>query len=363
MPGDFVAFDTSKFITAAQIGGIERYTFDEGEARGMRALVVNTGGGLRYRILPDRGLDLDQAFFGHHSLTFLSHKGVTRPTRALDHGRDWLKGYPVGLLTSCGPFNIGPPGHDDDGEYGMHGPHSNTAASVESVTQPDPHAGHWEMSVTGRIRYGQFYGPNVELRRTISSTLGRNSIRFEDEFFNAGNVAVPHAWLLHFDFGYPLVDEGAEFCFDEQAIEPFPGDERSARRFSTGDFKRIPKPLPPSGDQTGPKSWMGYVSPRAAPDGTTTVGIVNDKVGFGVAIRYDTKDFPRCLNWQHFQQHEYVAALEPLTGSVEGRDKDRARGFVRALEPQQRTTYRYSVDVVSDEEGLAGLKALNRSVR
>ena len=72
------------------------------------------------------------------------------------------------------------------------------------------------MSVTGVLRYGPLFGPNLTLRRTIRSTLGRNAIDVTDEFFNAGNQAVPHAWLLHINFGYPLVDAGAEFCYDAE---------------------------------------------------------------------------------------------------------------------------------------------------
>src|SRR5438876_125281 len=101
------SFDTSKFINPSQIGGIDTYTIDEGPARGVRALLVNTGGGLRYRILVDRGMDIDQAFAGQYSLSFLTHRGVTPPTRAFDRGLDWLKGVPAGLLTSSRPFNLG----------------------------------------------------------------------------------------------------------------------------------------------------------------------------------------------------------------------------------------------------------------
>src|SRR3954470_4441365 len=93
-------FDTSKFIHPAQVGGIEAYTIDEGPARGVRALCVNTGGGLRYRVLADRGLDIDQAFFHQHSLAFLTHKGASPPMRGMDRGLDWLRQFPGGLLTS-----------------------------------------------------------------------------------------------------------------------------------------------------------------------------------------------------------------------------------------------------------------------
>ncbi len=205
MPRQALSFDTNKFINVSQVGGIDSYTIDEGPARGVRALLVNTGGGLRYRILVDRGMDIDQAFVGAYSLSFLTHRGATPPTRAFDRGLDWLKGFAGGLLTSCGPFNIGGPGSDELGEFGLHGEHSATAACIESIIQPDPHANSREMSVTGRLRYGSFYCPCVELQRKISSVLGENTIYLVDEFYNAGNQDAPHAWLLHINFGYPLL--------------------------------------------------------------------------------------------------------------------------------------------------------------
>ena len=76
-------FDTDKFVNVAQVGGIEQYVLDNGPARGVRALCFNTGAGLRYRVLVDRGLDIDQAFMHRHGLAALSHKGVTAPTRGL----------------------------------------------------------------------------------------------------------------------------------------------------------------------------------------------------------------------------------------------------------------------------------------
>src|SRR5690242_21959659 len=122
-------FDPDKFIQSSQVGGIDSYCIDDGPARGVRALCVNTGGGLRYRVLVDRGLDIDQAFFNQHSLAFLTHKGVTPPTRGLDRGLEWLKSFPGGLLTSCGLFNIGPPGEDAREDRGVHGPSSNPGAT------------------------------------------------------------------------------------------------------------------------------------------------------------------------------------------------------------------------------------------
>jgi hypothetical protein len=350
--------DTTKFINPAQVGGIEAYTIDEGPGRGVRALCVNTGGGLRYRVLVDRGLDIDQAFVHQHSIAFLTHKGVTPPTRALDGGLDWLKGFAGGLLTSCGPTFIGPPGNDGGEELGLHGPHSNTAATIESVINPDPRAGRLEMSVTGIIRYGGLYNPCVELRRTISSTLGSNSIHFVDEFFNAGNESVPHAWLLHINFGYPLVDAGAELCYDSPKVEPTDAPE-SQERFRAGvDYKKVEAP---KDSHRGPNSAVAYLFPKPTDrSGRTTVAIVNRRLGVGVAIHYSTKEFPRCGNWQHFGPQEYVTALEPMNGTVNGRWKDREQGLLDQLEPGARKSYRYTIEAVTDRGGIDALRGLNK---
>jgi hypothetical protein len=354
-------FDISKFINSSQIGGIDAYTFNEGPARGVRALCVNTGGGLRYRVLVDRGLDIDQAFFNQHSLAFLTHKGVTAPTRGLDRGLDWLRSFAGGLLTSCGPFNVGPPGEDQGEELGLHGPHSNTAATIESVVQPDPHAGRNDMTIAGTIRYGAFYGPCVQLRRTITSSLGSNAIAFEDEFTNAGNQPAPHAWLLHINFGYPLVDRGAELCYDSPRVEPTDAPASVARFTKAVDYKRV---LAPQKDHRGPTSAVAYLFPKSTDRaGNTTVALVNRKLGVGVAIHYNTKQFPRCANWQHFGPREYVTALEPMNGTVDGRWKDRERGLLDQIEAGGRKVYRYAIEVVADRTGLDALVRLNRPHR
>jgi len=352
-----MTFDPTRFIHAAQVGGIESYSFENGEARGTRALCVNTGGGLRYRILPDRGLDIDQVFFDQYSLAFLTHKGATKPTRALDKGLDWLKGFGGGLLTTCGPTNVGGPTTDNGEEVGLHGTHSQTAAEIESIIQPDPRAGRNEMSVTGIVRYGSLYGPCISLRRTIDSALGENWIDVRDELFNAGNTEQPHQWLLHINMGYPLCDAGAEFCYNAKKIDPL-ADDATVKWFAQKNqgYKRMPAPLKA---HDGSSSYVAYIYPKADRAGNATVGVVNRKLGLGLAIRYSTKEFPRLANWQHWGEGEYVCALEPANGGVEGRDKDRERGWLDAIAAGGKKTYAYRIEAVTGKEKLAELLALN----
>jgi hypothetical protein len=352
-----VEFDTGKFINARQIGGIEQYVIDDGAGRGVRALCVNTGGGLRYRILVDRGFDIDQAFFNEQSLAFLTHKGVTPPAQGLERGIDWLHTFSGGLLTSCGPFNVGPPVEDAGEQLPLHGVHSNTPATIESVIQPDPHLGRLEISTTACLHYGRLFGPCLELRRTVRSALGMNVINITDEFFNAGNQPAPHAWLLHINFGYPLVDAGAELCYDATKVESRNEPGSIARFENLAMAKQIPDVLQ---EHRGGIETFAYFWPRPSKnDGSATVAIVNRKRDLAVAIHYNTNEFPRCGNWQHFGPGEYVTALEPMNCTVDGRHKDRERGLLDTIPPAGTKTYRYQIEVVTGRERVEGLRKLN----
>jgi hypothetical protein len=347
----------TSYINPRQVAGIESYVFADGDAFGTRALLVNTGGGLRYRILPDRGLDIDQAFINQHSLAFLTHKGVVKPSRAYDPGLGFLKSFQGGLLTSCGPLNIGPPTTDQGEGLGLHGTHSNTPAEIESIIQPDPRRDRNDMAVTAIVRYGQLYGPNVELRRTIASQYGVNAIEVTDEFTNLGNSEAPHAWLLHINFGFPLIDAGAELCYDATKVEPLDNEPARKRFGDLAKAKKIPAPLDAHRGET---SAVAYLFPKPDKQGRATVGIVNKKLGVGVAIRYSTREFPRCGNWQHFgPSGEYVTALEPMNGTIAGRDKDRAEGTLDTLKPGASKIYRYTIEVVTDRAQIDALRALN----
>ena len=101
------------------------------------------------------------------------------------------------------------------------------------------------------------------------------------------------------------------------------------------------------------------IARAAKKDGSATVAILNKKRGFGVAVHYNTKEFPRCGNWQHFGPGEYVTALEPMNCTVDGRWKDRAAGLLDSIEPAGRKSYHYQIEVITDRDRMNDLRALN----
>ena len=58
----------NKIINPAQIGGIETSVLDNGPAAGTRIAWINTGSGLRYKVVIDRGMDIADVFFNQYSL-------------------------------------------------------------------------------------------------------------------------------------------------------------------------------------------------------------------------------------------------------------------------------------------------------
>lgn len=343
-------------MNVLQLGGIETSVLDDGPGRGVRIAWVNTGGGLRYKVVIDRGLDIADAEFLGQSLTWLSYAGIRRPDPSLRRGLDWLYGFPGGLVVGCGPMNVGEPCLDDGDELGLHGTHSNTPAQLESIINPDPAHGQNEMSITGIVRTSRLFGPNVELRRTIRSTLGSSSLRIRDVFMNRGNTRVPHAWLLHMNFGYPLLEPGAStFCYRGPVT---PMGESSRAWFATGrPFREVP---PPQEEHRGAGEVVAYIDPAAGADGLVTCGVVNRKRGIGVRIEFSKREFPRLGNWQHWgPAGSFVAALEPMTGTVDGRDKDRQRGLLKFLDPGEAAVYSYSITATNQPAEIQELLALN----
>ena len=104
-----------------QLGGIETSVLDNGAGRGVRIAWINTGTGLRYKVVLDRGMDILDAFFNEHSLAWISHAGLTAPQPFSNQGIDWLRTFGGGLLTTCGLSNAGPPNSDEHGSRGLHG--------------------------------------------------------------------------------------------------------------------------------------------------------------------------------------------------------------------------------------------------
>jgi hypothetical protein len=312
---------------------------------------VNTGGGLRYKVVIDRGLDIVEAFYNQYSLAWLSHAGVTAPRPDANRGLEWLYSFAGGLLTTCGLTHVGGPETDEFGERGLHGRISNLPARIESVVQPDLHTGKLQMSIAAAIKQSRVFGPNLELRRTISSTLGEPAIRVRDVVTNLGNTPAPHMILYHCNYGWPLVDEGTEIVCKGQWSSR--GLEMDNAVFNDQrNFKKCSRPL--DSHKAGGEG-CAFIDVAADPKGVCTVGLYNRKLGLALALKYNKRQLPWLSNWQHWGPGEYVTALEPGTNPPIGQTKAREQKTLIHIAPGKSRTYDLEMAVLTEKKQIGEL--------
>jgi len=337
----------NKISNSAQLGGIETAVLDNGAGRGTRIAWINTGTGLRYKVVIDRAMDIADTFYNQHSLAWISHLGVTPPQPFSERGLDWLRTFSGGLLTTCGLDHVGGPEADEYGERGLHGPISNMPASIESIVQPDPVRGQLEMSITGVIKQTRVFGPSIELRRTISGTLGKATISIKDVVTNLANTSVPHMILYHFNFGWPLVDEGTDLLWNGSWQ---PRGDRENKIFREGNnFKKCP---PPVAEHSGTGEEVAFINPLPDADGHCVCGLHNSALSVAVALRFKKEQLPWLTNWQHWGKGEYVTGIEPGTNPPIGQTNARQQRQLTMLQPMESKSYDLEIEVFDNEKSI-----------
>ena len=81
--------------------GVNPFVDTEDDHLSTFAIDVDTGaGGLRFTVLPDRGLDISLASYKGNNLSFLTPAGETHPAFYEPGGLGWLRTFTGGLLTT-----------------------------------------------------------------------------------------------------------------------------------------------------------------------------------------------------------------------------------------------------------------------
>ena len=283
--------------SVSQIGGIRDFTFNEGKAKGVRAIEIDTGV-IRITLLPDRGMDIAQVAYKGVNVAWMSKAGITDPRFYEKDGKNFLRGFFGGLLTTCGLKNIGGPYK----EWGLHDRISNTPAENISVFA-DWVDGEYLMKVSGTVTQSQVFGENLTLKRTITAKLFEDNFTLEDTVINNGFDDENFAIAYHCNFGYPLVSESAKVINVPDEISRVPSPTHGIEEACIGV------------EHTGEFA---------------TSGIENGDLAAYITYKRDT--LPDFLVWQMFGESEYVIGLEPRTTNLGGENIDKNNKYV-ALKP------------------------------
>lgn len=322
------------------MGGIETSVIDNGPGRGTRIAWINTGTGFRYKVVVDRGMDIADAFYNQYGLAWISHVGIVSPQPFSNKGIDWLRTFTGGLLTTCGLSHVGGPENDEHGERGLHGHIANQPAEIIAISQPDPLRGMMTFSLTGLVKETKPFGPSLELRRTISGTLGKAELVIHDEITNRGNTPAPHMLLYHFNFGWPLVDAGTQINWDGSWTTR-KGDQNGTIFRPGNDFKTCPPPLD---SHLGSGEEVAFINPGET-NGVSSCGLYNPTLKLGVTLKFNKSELPWLTNWQHWGKNEYVTGLEPGTHPPIGQAAARQNGSLVWIGPGETKSYQLTLEV------------------
>jgi hypothetical protein len=339
-----------------QVAGMRLVEGGDGAERGVRLLRCSTGAGFDFEILVDRGFDIGGAWLGGRPLAWYSPVGLVGPWYCEPAGLGWFRGFPGGLVSTCGLDHTLLGGADDSTvfgyphrpteTYGLHGRYTGLPARLAG------YGARWDgdecvLWAEGEVVQAAVFGEQLLLRRRIEADLGGMSLRIADTVINIGPTPCPHMMLYHCNVGFPVVDAGAELVYPAG-----PGACVSAA--SSPDFRQL------TGPEAGFEEECYEHDMRAGPDGMVAAAVVNRAIGLGVFQRYDPATLPRHITWRQLGTVAYVVAMEPSTNRDAGRFDARERGELLHLAPGQTRRYRMEIGALS---GAESVEAFVREVR
>lgn len=339
-----------------QIGGVQLYQFDDGQARGVRTLEFRTGTGFTFKVLVDRGMDVGYCEYKGASLAWIPPSLFPGPwffEQQTEFG--WLRSALGGFCNSCGLVHIGNPETDKVEHYNFparpeerYGVHDRIAMLPAQLIR---YGERWDgdeciLEAEGRVTQVQPYGEHLVLTRRYTARLGESRYYLHDEVTNAGYLPAVHMLLYHINVGFPFLDETSELF----------APTRNPQSLSVGknpdsneDYKWFSAPQ---------KNWVmeGYeLEMLPADDGLVRVALLNSRLppdGHAVYVIYDKSQLPSYIEWRMMAESTYVVGIEPCTNTF-GRNKVRERGDMIVLQPGETRHYDLEIGVLTRGEKIS----------
>ncbi len=331
-----------------QLAGVQLLQAGDGTERGVRLLRFATGAGFDFEVLVDRGFDVGRAWLGGRPLAWWSPVGLVGPWYYEPAGIGWFRGFPGGLVSTCGLDHMLLGGTDDatvfnyphrkTETYGLHGRYTGLPARLAGYGTTW-HGDDCVLWAEAEIAQMAVFGEQLVLTRRIEADLGGTSLRISDTVTNAGATACPHMMLYHCNVGFPVVDDGAELSY------PAPTGS-CVSEASTEQYRTLAAPEPAYVEQC----YEHDMAPSR--DGYVRAAVLNRAAGLGVYQRYRRDQLPHHITWRQLGAGTYVVAMEPSTNRDAGRFDARERGELTYMAPGAQRHYDLEVGALSGAEAI-----------
>jgi len=322
--------------------GMMDFTFNEGKAKGMRAIQLSNGNGLQAVLLPDRCLDIPYFNYKGINLGLVLKQGLVAPGLfSDDDGRGFHRQFYGGLLTTCGLFNAGGSCEDEGQKHAMHGRIHNIPGeniSAEELTEDD----NIVLQVSAEMREASLFGEYVVLKRKLRLETESNKLIIMDTIENRGFEPVPLCILYHFNFGYPLLDSGARMYFSTTSVEP--RDENATAGLSKHTLIEEPEVGRPE---------ECFI--HTGGSGTQFGLLHNEELGLAAAVHYNIDELPLFCQWKCMMAGDYALGFEPSAAGFYGLKNAKERGLVKYLQSGESQSYEVCVEVLDDSDDISRL--------
>jgi len=345
----------------AAVGGLREFVLDNGTERGVRAIELRSVAGLEVDVLVDRALDLGNARFKGVPFSWRSGNGFRNPglhEHNDEQGLSWLRAID-GLLVSGG-LDHTLSGAEVDAKNYVYPPKQTVTHSLHGRLTAIP--GRlleareiWQddsaiLRVRGEVIQSAVFGEHLRLTRTVEIDLDGTEIRLHDVVDNLGFERTPHMFLYHFNFGWPLVDEGTEFVAPISR-QLWASDSVREQQIS---YRLTPEPQPGAVEQVIEHELV------SGADGMHRVALITADGTRGVELSWDSSTLPNFVEWQNLREGQYAIGLEPSTHHVTGENQARADGSMIWLEHGESREYRSTIRVL---DGISETLAARERIR
>ncbi len=318
----------------SQLAGIRHSVLSDGKGRGTRIADVYTGSGLAFTLVPDRGMDIQQASYKGINLAFITPTGCSHPSLYDPSPMGWLRNWGGGLVTGCGMIGAGAP--DPVEKLSLHGLLSDTPAE-NIVCRQEWTDGKYLLSVSGEVRESRMFGENLLLKRAISTSLGSNSFEITDSVRNDGFKDSPLMLLYHINIGFPMLSEDAVIKAKKHQVAPRDAEAAKGVR----EWNKFDAPV------KGYKEQCFYHDIPADRDGFARCTLSNPKVGLDFEVAYRKKELPFFTEWKMTGEGEYVVGFEPANCHVEGQTAERNKfKSLKIMKPGETCEFKVRITVI-----------------
>ena len=304
----------------SQLATVRRAVLAEGKAKGTEIIEVKTACGLELEILPDMGLDIGQARFKGINMTWLCKNGYDSPSSFLPYETEFMNTFPGGLLYTCGLRSAGPANRDNGEWHPLHGRYHGLQAEQVCAEMVDD-----QIIVKGTIRETAFFGPNLEVKRTITIPVFGSSVTINDKVTNLSPKDEEFMQLYHCNFGYPMLSEKAKLILPENR-ETTPRTEFT----KTGRGRELifDEPIPGEEERVFFQKMKDEFWAR----------LENPEIGVNMTLTWSGDTLPILSEWRSMASGDYVLGLEPTNGYIKGRHDERENGTLKVLKAFETVT-------------------------